>query len=121
MSDPWKILIVDQHEDVLLRLEHALETAGFETTVAWHADAFHRFFIEHEYDLVIVGHRPPDIDAAEILRLLAGTRAQRIVLNGPERHPFEDQYVYRLGADAVLPKDDIDLAGQVKASLQAAG
>lgn len=120
MSNRWKILIVDHDEDVLLRLEHALETAGFDTTVAWHSDAFHRFFIEHEYDLVIIGHRPPEIDAAEILRLLGDSRVQRIVLNGNLRHPFEDDFFYRLGANAVLSKGGADVAEQVRESLVAA-
>ncbi|MGH9523897.1 MAG: hypothetical protein ACRD3E_15335 [Terriglobales bacterium] len=119
MTHRWKILIVDQHEEVLLRLEHALETAGFDTTLAWHSDAFHRYFIEQEYDLVIIGHRPPEIDAGEILRLMGDSRVQRIVLNGPERHPFEEEYFYKLGAHSVLPKYHADLAERVKESFAA--
>lgn len=119
MSNRWKILIVDHDEEVLLRLEHALETNGFETTLAWHSDAFHRFFIEQEYDLVIIGHRPPEIDAAEILRLLADSPVQRIVLNRDLRYPFEDDFFYRLGAHAVLSKSGAAMTEQVRESLAA--
>jgi DNA-binding response OmpR family regulator len=32
------ILVLDHDEDVLLRLEHLLETKGFDTTVTWRFD-----------------------------------------------------------------------------------
>ena len=113
----WRILILDQHEDVLLDLEHVLETAGFDTTLAWHVDAFPRFVAERDFDLIIVGHRPPEIDAAEVLRTLGPMRAQMIVLKGRSRHPFEDEYFYRLGAHAVLNNWNSDIAGCIRTTL----
>jgi CheY-like chemotaxis protein len=118
MASRWKILILDQHEDVLLNLEHVLETAGFDTTLAWHVDAFRRFLAENEYDLVIIGHRPPEIDAAEVLRSLP-VAAQTIVLTGPAVHPFEDDYFYRLGAQAVFSKWNSDIAGCIRGTFPA--
>ena len=114
MATPWKILILDQHEDVLLHLEHALETAGFDTTLAWHLDAFRRYLSEREFDLILIGHRPPDIDAVEVLRSMADLRTQTIVLKAAGRHPFEDDYFYRLGAKAVLSQRDCDFAACVE-------
>ena len=115
MANGWKVLILDQHEDVLLNLEHTLETAGFETTLAWHLDAFRRFVSEREFDLILVGHRPPEIDAAEVLRSLAPLRTQAIVLRGPALHPFDDDHFHRLGARAVLSQRDRDFAACIKA------
>ncbi len=115
MATPWKILILDQHEDVLLNLEHALETAGFDTTLAWHLDAFRRYVSEREFDLILVGHRPPEIDAAAVLRSLADIRTQTIVLKAAGHHPLEDDYFYQLGAKAVLSQRDCDFAACIQA------
>ena len=106
MADRWKILILDHNEDVLLRLEHVLETAGFDTTLAWHADAFYRYFAENEYDLYIIGHRPPETDAAEVLKTIAAPDRPCIVLNGPAHYPAQEEYFHGLGAHAVLSKWD---------------
>lgn len=116
MATGWKVLILEQHEDVLLNLEHVLETAGFDTTLAWHMDAFRRYLSEREFDLIIIGHRPPEIDAAQVLRSIAPLRPQTIVLTGTARHPFEDQYFYGLGAHAVFSKWDPDIAACIRSS-----
>jgi CheY-like chemotaxis protein len=100
------ILIADYDEDVLLRLEHLLETAGFDTTVTWCAREIQRLLQQRAYDLVVIGHYPPNIDAARILRQVTGeTGPACIVLHHPERFPFDAEYFYSLGASAVLSRD----------------
>ena len=113
----WKVLILDQHEDVLLHLENILENAGFDTTLAWHLDAFRRLLREQEFDLAIIGHRPPEIDAAEVLRSLAPLKPQTIVLKGPASHPFEDEYFQCLGANAVFCKWNPDIAACIRSTM----
>ena len=117
MADRWKILILDREEDVLLRLEHVLETAGFDTTVAWHTDAFYRYFTEREYDLYIIGHRPPETDAAEVLRTVANRHTPCIVLNSHPRFPMQEEYFHALGAHAVLSKWDAQVTECVRKAL----
>ena len=119
MADRCKILILDREEDVLLQLEHVLETAGFDTTVAWHTDAFYRYFAENEYDLYIVGHRPPETDAAEVLKTIAYRNVPSIVLQGPARIPLQEEYFHSLGAHAVLSKWDARVAECVRRTLPA--
>jgi DNA-binding NtrC family response regulator len=119
MAERWKILILDQDEDVLLRLEHVLETAGFETTVAWHTDAFYRYFTEHEYDLFIIGHRPPETDAAEVLKTIANRHTPCIVLNSHPRFPMQEEYFHALGAHAVLARWDGRVTECVRGALPA--
>jgi DNA-binding response OmpR family regulator len=121
MTNGWRILILDQHEDVLLHLEHLLETAGFDTTLAWHMDAFRRYLGKSEYDLIIIGHHPPEIDAGEVLRSLHPVRPQTIVLTGATRHPFEEEYLHGLGADAVFSKWNRDLATCIRKSFPSVG
>lgn len=117
MADRWKILILDREEDVLLRLEHVLETAGFDTTVAWHTDAFYRYFTENEYDLYIIGHRPPETNAAEVLKTIANRHTPCIVLNSHPRFPMQEEYFHALGAHAVLSKWDARVTECVRKAL----
>ncbi len=98
------ILIADHDEDVLLRLEHLLETAGFDTTVTWRADEVIRLLAQREFDLLIIGHHPPEIDAATIMREAVARRLPWIVLDSAAEFPFQEQYFYKLGAHAVLRK-----------------
>jgi len=109
------ILITDHDEDVLLRLQHLLETAGCDTTVTWRADEVRDLMRQREYDLVIVGHCPPQLNAASILRQVgAECQSACIVLHAPERFPFDAEYFYSLGADAVLSKWGPELAQRVR-------
>ncbi len=109
------ILIVDHDEDVLLRLEHLLETAGFETTISWRLEQAEDFIEKNRFDLVVVGHYPPALDAAGVLRRAAGTqRSPCIVLHAPERFPFDAEYFYSLGAHAVLSKWAPEIAERIR-------
>ncbi len=108
------ILILDHDEDVLLRLEHLLETAGFDTTVTWRADEVAQLLCNREYDLLIIGHHPPEMDASEVARQAASHRLPWIVLDGAREYPFQEQYFYTLGAHAVLGKWAAGLAERVR-------
>ena len=109
------ILITDNDEHVLLRLEHLLETAGFDTTVTWRVDEAHQLLRQRSYDLIVVGHYPPNLDAARILRQVgAQGRPACIVLHPPERFPFDAEYFYSLGAHAVLSRWGPELAERVR-------
>ncbi len=109
------ILIVDHDEDVLLRLEHLLETAGFETTISWRLEQAEDFIEKNSFDLVVVCHYPPVLDAAGVLRRAANRRRSPcIVLHAPERFPFDAEYFYSLGAHAVLSKWAPEIAERVR-------
>jgi CheY-like chemotaxis protein len=109
------ILVVDHDEDVLLRLEHLLETAGFETTVTWRLDDVCHLIDQRRFDLVVIGHHPPHLDASRVLRFTDGDgRPPCIVLHPPERFPFDADYFYSLGAHAVLSKWGPEVAERVR-------
>ncbi len=114
------ILILDHDEDVLLRLEHLLETAGFDTTVTWRADDMEGLLAQREYDLVIIGHHPPEMDAGAVAKYAASRRVPWIVLDGAREYPFQEQYFYTLGAHAVLGKWASGLAERVRQLFPAA-
>ena len=78
------ILVLDHDEDVLLRLEHLLETAGFDTTVTWRLDEVRQFIEQRRFDLLVIGHHPPNLDASRVLQLTGGDRRPAcIVLHSP--------------------------------------
>jgi DNA-binding NtrC family response regulator len=105
MSARRSILVVDHDEDVLLRLEHLLETAGFDTTVTWRLDDVRQLIERRQFDLVVIGHHPPNLDGSRVLQLTEGDRRPPcIVLHPPERFPVDAEYFYSLGAHAVLSK-----------------
>jgi CheY-like chemotaxis protein len=110
-----RILVVDHDEDVLLRLEHLLETAGFETTVAWRLDEVRHRLDRDSFDLLVIGHHPPSLDAGRVLQLANGSqRPPCIVLHPPERFPCDAEYFYSLGAHAVLSKWGPEVAERVR-------
>jgi DNA-binding response OmpR family regulator len=115
MDSQRSILIIDHDEDLLLRLEHLLENAGFATTVTWRADHLNDLLANSTYDLVVIGHHPPEMDAATVLRHGArGPRPACIVLNPRDQYPFEAEYFYSLGAHAVMCKWSPEIAERVR-------
>ena len=115
MGTRRSILVLDHDEDVLLRLEYLLETAGFDTTVTWRLDEVRQFIEQRRFDLVVIGHHPPHLDASRVLQLTGGGRRPAcIVLHAPERFPFDAEYFYSLGAHAVLSKWGPEVAERVR-------
>ena len=109
------ILIVDHDEDLLLRLEHLLETAGFVTTVTWRFDHLSQLLSHSTYDLIVIGHHPPEMDASTVLRHRSrGPRPACIVLHQHDCYPFEAEYFYSLGAHAVMSKWSPEVAERVR-------
>lgn len=97
MDSRRSILIVDQSEDLLLRLEHLLGSAGFTTTVT--CDQLNELLTGSTYDLVVICHYPPEMDAATVLRHAApGPRPACIVLHSQDEYPFQAEYFYSAGA-----------------------
>lgn len=119
-SRQHSILILDHDEDVLLRLEHLLETAGFDTTVTWRADEIAQLLADRKYDLLVIGHHPPETDAGAVARQAASRCLPWIVLAGAREYPFQEQYFYALGAHAVLGKWATGLAECVRQLFPAA-
>ena len=71
-SDPIKILIVDDDEDVLIELQHLLEDEGYSTVTAWSGREALEASEKGEFDLLLVDEYLGDIDVgalwAELVR-----------------------------------------------------
>ena len=118
-----RILILDHDEQVLIELESALESAGFETTTTWDRQEAVRLLDSRDFDLLLLGDHPPEVKCAELLKALRSrpSRAPCIVLRSVARYPFEDQYLCQLGAYAVMSKcEGCDLVAKVRECLEMA-
>lgn len=101
-----KALIVDLDETVLIRLERVLENEGIDTDTSWDPDQACHELATGKYDLLLVEHHPPQIDAHQALQ--CPSRVPFIVLLPRATHPFEPQYWQSAGAAAALPMWAVD-------------
>jgi len=103
-----KILIVDCDADYLIALERHLEEGGFDTTTTWDACEAIALLGSRQFNGLLVGAHPPEVNCEEILKALQSRGSiPCIVLQTAPRHPFEAQYLSSLGAYAVIPKQKI--------------
>lgn len=66
-SDPIKILIVDDDEQVLIELERLLESEGYSTTTAWSRDEALAYSKKWRFDLLLVDEHVGDADSCALL------------------------------------------------------
>jgi len=65
-SDPIKILIVDDDEDVLIELERLLEGEGYSTVTAWSGQEALELSESSKFDLLLVDDHLGDIDVGKL-------------------------------------------------------
>jgi CheY-like chemotaxis protein len=84
-----RILVLDIDEQLLVELEGLLENQGFETTTTWEYREALQLLQSHEFDFVLVGDHPPDIDPSELLKQLHAMQSSPpcIVLRSPNLEP----------------------------------
>lgn len=69
-SDPIRILIVDDDEDVLIALERLLEGEGYTTATAWSGKEALALSKESKFDLLLVDEHLGDVEAATLWEAL---------------------------------------------------
>ncbi len=70
-----QILVADNDEDLLMRLQVLFEDRGYATTIAWGGRELLKELQSKRFDLIVVGDYLPDISSGELwknLRRLAG-------------------------------------------------
>lgn len=70
-SDPIKILIVDDDEQVLIALERLLESEGYSTATAWGGREALALSEKARFDLLLVDEHVADLDVDALRRGLA--------------------------------------------------
>jgi CheY-like chemotaxis protein len=66
-SDPIKILIVDDDEQVLIELERLLESEGYSTTTAWSRDEALAYAKKWQFNLLLVDEHVGGADGGVLL------------------------------------------------------
>ena len=100
------VLVVDNDEDVLVQLENALESEGYETTTAWSGQQALELLTQREFDLVVLDDQLSDASAEDLLKKLhTGSRGiPVIVTQNPGAAPCAADRYLALGACAVVLK-----------------
>ncbi len=115
-----KILIVDSDESVLIALQRVMEEEGFETAIAWELDEALKLMDATQFDILLVGDHPPDLNCERLLKMLRKGQSWTpcVVMHSTARHPFSEQYLQYLGAHGVACKwNDKEVLEEVKKCL----
>jgi CheY-like chemotaxis protein len=101
-NQPSRVLILNSDPDALIELRRVFEEAGIDTAITWDDSEACRLLETKHFDLIIVGHHPPEIDAAAF----RGTCPRVLILREIVRDEDLD-FFRRVGAIGVVPKRDI--------------
>jgi len=113
-----RTLILDADPDTLITLQHVLEEAEIDATITWDKTEACQLIETTPFDLILIGHHPPELNAAAIVDNLSlrGTCPPVLILMGI----FGDkdaEYFCRVGAVGVIPKRDPLVLEQVTKAL----
>lgn len=108
------VLVVDIDLDFLITIERLLEDQGLDTTVTWDIKEALELLASKQFEFVLVGHHPPELNASEILPHLGRARPYLIVQPTSRMSP-DSRIFLSQGAKGVLCKWHYDeITEQVK-------
>ena len=88
---PGKILIADNDEDVLIAIEHALETSGYTTVTAFCHDEASKLFRDETFDLCVLDDYLSDRDSTDFLAELQTPGRGPLIVLTYHRFPSPQQ------------------------------
>ena len=102
-----KVLVVDNHEDTLTRLDQALRRAGHQAVLARHCESAESLLAEGRFEALVINIVMPELSGVEIVRSMRRERRSlRIVAMSGEEIGYPAimglKAAQALGADAVL-------------------
>lgn len=106
MNRRQHVLVLDIDERFLIEWERMLEDEGFDTTTTWDCRQAVELLHSRGYDLVVVGHHPPDINAEDVLTIVQEVNgAARCVVLYPS-DACSGEYIRSRGVFAVKARCD---------------
>jgi DNA-binding response OmpR family regulator len=101
-----KVLIADNDEEVLIALERAMETEGYDTAVALSHGEIFRMLTAGSFDLLVLDDYLSDRDCAEVLTECHQTRKMPLVIVTYQHFPShaDREKALSLGASAWVSK-----------------
>ena len=103
---PGKILVADNDEDILVALEHTLETEGYATSTALTHDEAKRLLAQDCFHLCVLDDYMSDRDSIQVLTELRQAGMSLFVIVTYHRFPsfHEEKQLYALGVSALVNK-----------------
>jgi DNA-binding response OmpR family regulator len=115
----YKILVVDDDEDVLLFISILLQQSGFEVLKAKAALEGLKLAEAHKPDLVLLDIMMPDLDGWEVSRRLRAASDVPIVFVTAKTSAEDRQKGMEIGDDYVVkPFDAYDLVARIREQLR---
>jgi DNA-binding NtrC family response regulator len=72
MNGRKRVLVLDFDADLLIALERLLEDSGLHTVTTWDVEVAMGLLDTHYFDYFVVGNRPPELDAKQLLAEVRG-------------------------------------------------
>lgn len=100
-----RVLIVDIDPDTLISLQHVFEQANFDSTITWDEAEACTLLENTDFELIVIGDHPPELNAAAVLNHLRSRAAcsAALILSGITGDN-DTEYVRQLGAAGVAPR-----------------
>ena len=100
-----RVLILDTDEDTLLKLQRVLEQAEINTTITWDEAEACQLLGTTDFDLILLGDHPPELNPAEIIDNLSFRgKCPAVLILRAVASEKDREYSQRLGAVGVVPK-----------------
>lgn len=120
MSMQYKILIVDDDENICELLRLYLEKDGFETVVANDGEQAVKYATQHNPDLILLDIMLPLLDGWQVCREIRKTSDTPIIMLTAKGETFDKILGLELGADDYVSKpfDTKEVIARIKAVLR---
>lgn len=116
----WKILIVDDDENICEVIKMYLENSGYETSVCYDGKEVKERFINYKPNLVLLDIMLPYVDGIDILKDIRKEYETPVIMLTAKGETFDKVLALELGADdyIVKPFEPKELIARVKAVLR---
>jgi CheY-like chemotaxis protein len=122
MSEPLRVLIVDDSVQIRALLAHALRLRGFAPVEADGGAAALRLVMTHPFAIAIIDQHMPGMTGAELIRFVRGSpdpRVRAVPIIGLSGKPGSERELLAAGAEVFLPKPfgEAELAAALRLAL----
>jgi CheY-like chemotaxis protein len=101
-----RVLILDTDPDTLMALQHVLEGAEVDCTVTWDEAEACQLLGKADFNLILIGDHPPELDPAAVLHQLRTRAAFAPALILTASTGGKEADYGRLGAVSVIQRQD---------------
>ncbi len=82
------VLVIDIDDDFLIGIQRLLEDQGFDTTITWDVSEALDLLVSEQFEVIVVGHHPPELHASEIPASRAGSQEGPFMFGNAAHQPY---------------------------------